>query len=85
MEDRKLEGLGGWLILLGIGIIFTPLRIATQMLPLYSNMFSDGSFAAATTPGTEAYNPFWKPILLGELTINIGLILAWVYMCFLFF
>jgi branched-subunit amino acid transport protein len=48
-------------------------------------MFSNGSWAVLTTPGTEAYNPLWAPILFGEMAINGGLVLAWIFIAFLFF
>lgn len=84
-EDKNLEGLGGWLALAGLGIIFSPLRIIVQLLPTYSELFSNGSWAALTTPGTEVYNPLWTPILLGEMAINGGLVLVWGFIAFLFF
>lgn len=84
-EEKSLEGLGGWLVLVGLGIILSPLRIIGQIFPVYSEMFSSGSWAALTTPGAEAYNPLWSPVLVGEMVINGGLVLAWIFIAFLFF
>jgi hypothetical protein len=84
-EEKNLEGLGGWLVLVGLGIILSPLRIVAQTFPQYSDIFSNGSWAALTTPGTEAYNPLWAPILYGEMVTNGALILAWTFIAFLFF
>lgn len=84
-EEKNLEGLGGWLALVGLGIIISPLRIIGQIFPTYSEMFSNGAWAALTTPGTEAYNPLWTPILFGEMVINGGLVLVWGFIAFLFF
>ncbi|GIL04946.1 MAG: hypothetical protein BroJett031_14660 [Betaproteobacteria bacterium] len=84
-EERNLEGLGGWLVLVGLGIIISPLRVIGIVFPVYSEIFSNGSWEALTTPGTEAYNPLWAPILLGEMLINGGLVLAWIFVAFLFF
>lgn len=84
-EEKELEGLRGWLILVGLGIILSPLRVITQIFPVYSEMFSKGSWTVLTTPGSEAYHPLWAPILYGEMAINGGLVLAWVLVAFLFF
>lgn len=62
-----------------------PLRIIAMVFPVYSKMFSDGSWAALTTPGGGAYNPLWAPILLGEMVINGGLVLTWIFVAVLFF
>jgi|SRR3989344_2065031 len=84
-EEKNLKGLGGWLVLVGLGIIISPLLIIGQIFPIYSQLFSNGDWAALTTPGTEAYNPLWAPILFGEMAINGGLVLVWVRIAFLFF
>jgi hypothetical protein len=84
-EENKFEGLGGWLILVGIGIFVSPLYAIIQAAPLYSTMLSNGTWAALTTPGTAYYSALGASILYGEVAINIGIILAWVYVAILFF
>jgi len=40
---NEYEGLGGWLILVGLGIVVSPIRIIAQVYPSYSAIFSDGT------------------------------------------
>jgi Protein of unknown function (DUF2569) len=84
-KDRNLNGLRGWLILVGLGVIISPIKMILQSFPLYLEMFSGGAFATLTTPGTKAYNPLWAPILLTEITVNSGLFIASIFVAFLFF
>ncbi|WP_180147269.1 DUF2569 domain-containing protein [Desulfoluna butyratoxydans] len=84
-QEKDLEGLGGWLILVGIGIILCPLRGIAFILPTYVKLFTNGSWEMLTTPGTEAYNSLWAPILIGEISINVAMILVWGFIAFLFF
>ncbi|MBW8640329.1 DUF2569 domain-containing protein [Hoeflea sp. WL0058] len=81
----QYEGLGGWLILVGIGIVVTPIRTAAELLPIYVPIFTDGTFQYVTTPGTEAYHPLWAVIILSEVCINALLFLGGVYLIYLFF
>jgi len=48
-------------------------------------MFSGGTWAVLTSPGSEIYNSLWAPLLLGEIAVNGALVLAWLFMAFLFF
>ena len=85
VEEKNLEGLGGWLLLVGLGLIITPLKIIVTLFPIYKEMFTNGLLQALTTPGTEAYNPILATLVIGERTINGGLVLAWIFIAFLFF
>jgi uncharacterized membrane protein YhdT len=84
-EEKNLQGLGGWLILVGFGIVISPLRIIGLVLPSYVEIFTNGAWETLTTPGTQAYNPLWSPIILGEMGINILLVAAWIFIAYLFF
>ncbi len=84
-EEKKLEGLGGWLILVGLGIVVSPLRMIAEYYPMYRDLFANGDFALLTTPGTEYYTPGMAPLLYSELLINCLLVVAWVCVAFLFF
>lgn len=83
--EENVEGIGGWLVLVALGVVFSPIRIVLELFSIYSGLFSDGTWEFLTTPSTELYHPLWAPIILGELFINGALVLAWIVAIFLFF
>jgi len=87
MTDNSddLKGLGGWLILVGLGVVLGPFRIAVEIGPLFYEILTDGSYELLTTPGSEAYHPMWEPLLIFEIVYNASIILASCYLAFLYF
>lgn len=73
--DPNLVGLGGWLALVGIGLVLSPLRLLFdlfQTLPSYSNE----AWAALAVPGGASYDAMWAPTLLFELFANVVLVVV---------
>ena len=84
-EEKNLAGLRGWLALVGLGIILSPLRIVALVFPTYLKLFSNDSWEKLTTPGKQAYHPLWSSILVGEIAINCAFVFVWLYIALLFF
>ncbi len=85
MSTEDLKGLKGWLILVGIGVVLSPIRMLVAYGPLYSGIFSDGTWEALTDPASEVYIRFFDVLLLTELAAN-GIVFALsVYAIWLYF
>lgn len=84
-EDQQALPIGGWLIIVGIGVVFSPIRLIHVLATVYPPIFTDGAWEALTTPSSDAYSPIWAPFLLGEIAVNSLLGLASIYMTYLFF
>jgi len=92
IEERNLEGIHGWLILVAIGIIVTPVRLISGVMGRY-HAFFDQFVAGDTTSlwerltiqGSGSYSPLLAPLIIGEMIINVGLTGAHLYMAYLFF
>ncbi|MGH8601258.1 MAG: DUF2569 domain-containing protein [Gammaproteobacteria bacterium] len=78
-------GIGGWLILVVIGLIYSPIQIAYFLMMELWPIFTDGTWSVLTTSGTEAYHPLWAPLLVFEVIGNLGSIaLALATLWFMF-
>ncbi len=84
-ENNELKGLGGWLILVGIGVVIAPIRLLVTYIPILKPIVEDGTWEALTTAGSEAYDPLWAPLLIGEIAFNSIMVAASIYLIYLFF
>ena len=79
------RGLGGWLILVAIGLIVSPLRIGYFLIKEFVPIFEKGYWAILTTPGSDAYHPLWEPLLIFEIAGNFIFLVTGIILIFLFF
>jgi hypothetical protein len=88
MNDTMLNepvGLDGWLVLVGLGMVLSPLGRLVSFAKSLAPFYQDGVWAALTTPGSDAYHPVWAPVILFEAFGNLGFLLAYVALFVLFF
>jgi hypothetical protein len=87
MKDWTVKepvGVGGWLILIALGVFVSPLRLLASFVDTLKPVFQEGVWAALTTPGSSAYHPMWAPVITYELLGNLALLLAYVALLVLF-
>ena len=83
--EKNIEGLGGWLILVGIGVIISPLQLLAVLSKTYLPIFKDGTWEALTYPTSEVYNNMFSSLIIGEIFINSMIFIASIYLIYLFF
>jgi hypothetical protein len=82
--DPKLKGLGGWLILLGIGLIVGILAHIGVLIKS-SHAYSIQNWRAYTDPANTAYNALTAPLLLFELFTELTFLFFGILLVVLFF
>lgn len=82
---ENYEGLGGWLILVGLGIMVSTFSVMVSTVLICVQLVSSGSWEMLATPGAARYNPLWVPIMVGAIAIDAGFTIAWLFIAFLFF
>lgn len=78
-------GLRGWLVLVALGLIVTPVRLGAFVATTFPPILQDGTWELLTTPGSDAYHPLWAPMLVFEFAANTAFIAAALVLLVLFF
>ena len=87
-NPEDLKGLGGWLFLLGIGIVLSPIAMIGNLRELIAPIvlyINDGTWEALTSASSEYYNPILVTLIVEEIFFNGCFTLAFVYIAYLFF
>jgi len=77
--------LGGWLIVIGAGLVLLPVRITLFLLEDVAPAFTHEVWTALTMPGSPAYHPLNAPVLIFELVGNMVLLACSVLVVVAFF
>src|SRR5688500_18863506 len=70
--DVDLVGVGGWLLLVVLGLIVSPLRITYFLATIHWPIFRDGVWEQLTTVGAPGYHHLWAPLLIFEVVANLA-------------
>lgn len=77
--------IGGWMMLVALGVVLTPLRISYFLITVYPPIFTDGTWEALTSPSSPSYSPIWGPFLIGEVLVNLTFVLMSLFAAYLMF
>lgn len=83
-SERRLQGLGGWLVLVGIGVLLRPFVYAVSLFQGHQAYFNQAVWAALTTPGTGTYRPLFSLLAPMELALNVLLLVFGVAIALLY-
>ena len=84
IKIKKYEKIGGWLILVGFGLVLS-IFLAIGTLIESSEMMTDPNLNALITPGTQAYHPGWETAIYVEIIGNSFFSLLYLGCTFYFF
>lgn len=92
IEEQKTDyrplgvsGLGGWLILIQIGLFLTVILLAVQLFQQIIPTFTTETWEMLTSKQSDYYHPLWGPVLIFEMVYNTLFLLFSVYTIFAFY
>jgi hypothetical protein len=79
------EGLGGWLVIVAISLVVSPIRLVLFIVQTYLPLVRDGTFLALITPASERFHPMLASIIVLEVIVNAFFIAFSIWLIVLFF
>lgn len=84
--DIRLDGLQGWLLLVGLAVILRPFLALAGLGSLLAPYVTNPQiWQFFTTPGGQFYSPLWQPIFLYEIALNTMVLVFSLVLLVLFF
>ena len=79
------QGINGWLFLLAIGLLISPIFNLITLKDEFLPIFQKGYWKVLTTPGSGAYHQLWAPIIISNIFFITVFIVCNLFLIYLFF
>jgi hypothetical protein len=73
-SNMKYEGIGGWLILVILGLSISAIKIINMLITVYYPLFSNGTIQSLSNPTYKYYSKILLPTLTMEMIYNTALV-----------
>jgi len=83
--DQELAGIGGWLVLVALGVTLRPFLLLFQIVPVMRHSFNQDVWEAMTIPGRAAYQAGLGPLIMSELVCNLLVLVGSLLVSVLFY
>ena len=83
-EKKELKGLGGWLILVAIGLVFSTVLLPVSFFPLIDILDAE-NWQSLSEFMPETFNSATRLLIFAEIAVNALLFFACLYLLYLFF
>ena len=83
-KTESPSGIGGWLILVLLGLLASPIRILFYAYENFWPLYSEGLWLEFTKPSSAYYHPAFAPIVSFEIAGNALLLLIGLWTLYLF-
>lgn len=84
-DDRHLDGLAGWLILVAIGLVMSPFSILAGLVQSTLPFLDAPTWRSLTESGGDSYHSAWGPVLVFSVVASILLLTISLVTAILFF
>ena len=84
-SSSQLKGLGGWLILVGFGLILGLIKVIAFVISTFMPVMEGNFLANVANPNAPEFIPNFVLLFYAELIVNAFLILMLIYLLYLFF
>ncbi|ATC63874.1 hypothetical protein CMV30_07890 [Nibricoccus aquaticus] len=81
----RLQGLGGWLVFVAIGLFARPLMVLVSFFQDYGSFFDARVVENLTTPSSSDYAPGFSALLCTEISMQLLMLVVSVWLLVLFF
>lgn len=85
IKESGPQKIGGWLILLAIGLVLSPIRLIFTLFTTHFPIFTGDSWIALTTESSQYYISGFGPLLIVEVIGNLICLALSLYLLRLFF
>ena len=87
IEEQKTlaRPIGGWLYLLAIGAVASPIFLIVTISPPYIDIFASGNYEVLTDPDSIGYVYGFRSLILCEIAFNLLLAIILIWQATLFF
>lgn len=78
-NSLSISGLGGWLTLIQLGLIFSFLLALVNLFSYSIPSFYPETWDTLTSEHSLSYHPLWAPTIIFEFLMNVGIIIFSAY------